>query len=206
MYARSNTIQGDPAAMERMTAYTRDEVMPLVRGLDGNVGISMLADRDTGRCIVTTSWESEEAMRASDSGVRDSRQQAGSMLGGTPEVAEWEVVLMHRAHEAHDGAATRVIRAEMDPARVDAMIDDFREGMLPRIEALPGFCSISMMVDRRSGRCAIAVTYEDRAAMDRVAEQAESLRRETQDRTGMRITDVSGYDLVLHHLRVPEMA
>jgi heme-degrading monooxygenase HmoA len=206
MYARSNTIQGDPAAMDRMMAYTRDEVMPLVRGLEGNVGISMLADRETGRCIVTTSWESEEAMRASDSGVRGSRQQAGSMMGGTPEVEQWEIALMHRVREAPEGACTRVIRAEMDASTAGSVVDEFRSGMVPRIEALPGFCSVSMLVDRQHGRCAFAVTYESRAAMDRVAEQAESLRRETQERTGVRITDVTGYDLVLHHLRVPEMA
>jgi heme-degrading monooxygenase HmoA len=206
MYARSNTIQGDPAAVDRMTAYCRDEVMPLVQGLEGNVGIAMLADRDSGRCIVTTSWETEEAMRASDRGVRDSRQEAGSMMGAAPEVAEWEIALMHRAHEAHDGARTRVIRSEMEPSAMDGMLGEFRSGMLPRIEALPGFCSFSMLVDRASGRCAMAVTYEDRAAMDRAGEQAASLRQEAQDRMGMRLTDVAEYDLVLHHLRVPEMA
>jgi heme-degrading monooxygenase HmoA len=206
MYARSNTIQGDPAAVDRLTAYCRDEVMPLVQGLEGNVGISMLADRDGGRCIVTTSWETEEAMRASDGGLRDSRREAGSMMGATPEVAEWEIALMHRAHEAHDGARTRVIRAEMDPAAMDGMISDFRAGHLPQIEALPGFCSFSMLVDRQRGRCAMAVTYEDRAAMDAAGAKAAALRQEAQDQLGMRMTDVAEYDLLLHHLRVPEMA
>src|SRR5215217_8175489 len=56
MYARSTTIHGDPGSVDATTAYVRDEVMPAVRDMDGCVGLSMLTDSDTGRCIVTTSW------------------------------------------------------------------------------------------------------------------------------------------------------
>src|SRR4051795_11068160 len=112
MYARSNTLMGNPQAMDEGIAYIRDEVMPLVQGMDGFVGLSMLCDRDTGRCIVTTAWESQEAMRASDQGVQSSRARAAEVFGGAaPEVREWEVAVMHRMHEGHDGARARVIWA-----------------------------------------------------------------------------------------------
>ena len=48
----------------------RDEMMPAVRGMDGCVGLSMLADRESGTCIVTTSWRDRESMQASAEGVR----------------------------------------------------------------------------------------------------------------------------------------
>src|SRR4051794_27159997 len=59
MYARSTTIHGDPGAVREGIAYVHDEVMPVLRAMDGCVGLSMLADRDSGRCIVTTSWRDE---------------------------------------------------------------------------------------------------------------------------------------------------
>src|SRR5689334_23143565 len=126
MYARSNTMTGNPQAMDDLVAYVRDEVMPLVQGMDGCVGLSMLCDRDSGRCIVTTAWASEEAMRASDQGVRESRARAGEMMGGgAPEVREWEIAVLHRMHEGHDGACARVLWGEIDPAKAQDAMDTF---------------------------------------------------------------------------------
>ena len=64
MYARSTTIQTEPAAIDAGIAFARDEVIPSVRAVDGCVGISLLVDRQSGRCIFTSAWETEEALRA----------------------------------------------------------------------------------------------------------------------------------------------
>jgi heme-degrading monooxygenase HmoA len=204
MYARSNTLMGNPRSMDEGIAYIRDEVMPMVQGMDGFVGLSMLCDRDTGRCIVTTAWESEEAMRASDQGVRDSRARAAEIFGGAaPEVREWEIALMHRRHEAHHGACARVLWGRGDPARMADALETART-IMPRMEELPGFCSVSMMVDRTSGRSATSVTYDNRDDMMRAADQGRGLREEFTRATGGEITEVAEFDLEISHLRVPE--
>ena len=204
MYARSNTLSGNPAAVDQAIAYIRDEVMPLVQGMDGCIGLSMLADRDSGRCIVTTAWESEEAMHASEAGVRDSRARAGEVVGDKPQVAEWEIAILHRTRETGSGARTRVIWSDTDPGRTDDMVDRFRTTMLSRVEELPGFCNMSMLVNRDTNRCALAVTYTDRAAMASADERAAALRGEADQQVGMHITEVAEFDLALAHLRVPE--
>ena len=204
MYARSNTFQATPDKIEALTAMCRDEVMPLVQGMDGCVGLSMLADPDTGRCIVTTAWATEEAMRASDHGVRDSRGRAAQLAGGEAEVAEWEIAVMHRAHESHQGACTRVLWSRGDPGRMQDTIDQWRMSMLPQTEELPGFCSANLMVDRQSGRAALAVTYDSREAMMQAMEQGRAMREEFAHAAGLEITDMAEFDLVLAHLRVPE--
>ena len=109
MYARTNTVMADPKTIDEGIANVRDEVMPLVTAMDGCIGLSMLADRDSGRCIVTTAWRTEEAMHASEEGVRASRERAAQIFGEMPTVAEWEIAVMHRMHETGDGARTRVI-------------------------------------------------------------------------------------------------
>ena len=79
MYARSTTIQAQPSSIDAAFAHMRDSVMPALEGIDGCVGLSLLVDRTSGRCIATTSWESEEAMRASEESVRPIRDRAAEL-------------------------------------------------------------------------------------------------------------------------------
>jgi len=204
MYARTNTVRGDPKAIDESVAYIRDEVMPLVQGMDGCIGVSMLADRDSGRCIVTTAWRTEEAMRASEEGVRASRERAAQIFGAKPEVAMYEIAVMHRMHETGDGARTRVVWGHTDPARMDDMLSSFRMTMIPKMEELAGFASCAMMVDRETGRTALTVTYDSADAMRRANDRAAQLRAEAPTTMGMTVDEFAEFDLVIAHLRVPE--
>jgi quinol monooxygenase YgiN len=204
MYARSTTVRGKPEAVDDGIAYVRDKVMPAVQQMDGCVGLSMLCERETGRCIVTTAWADEEAMRRSAEGVVSMRQRAAEIMRGDAEVNEWEIAVLHRMHETPQDACVRLIWSQGDPAQMDRMIDAFRMTMISRIEELPGFCSVSVMVDRAKGRVATAVTYDNRDLMNRAQEQGMALRHEFNTRMGMEATEVAEFDLVLAHLRVPE--
>jgi heme-degrading monooxygenase HmoA len=206
MFARTTTVQADPAKIEDGISYVQDEVLPMVQRMDGCIGLSMLADRDSGRCIVTTAWASDGALRASADGVMKSRARAAEVLGGAaPEVAEWEFMLVHRVHPADAGACTRVIWAHRAPGPMDDARDVMRMRIMPHVEELDGFCSLSMLTDPASGRAATAVTYESRAAMDAANERGSMLRAEFAESAGMDITEVAGFDLVIAHLRVPEL-
>ncbi len=204
MYARSTTVRGDPQKLDDGTAYVRDEVMPTVQQMSGCVGLSMLCDRDSGRCIVTTAWADESAMHATEEAVRSMRERAGEMFGGPIEVNEWEIAVLHRMHEAPDGACTRVTWTRGDPAQMDRMIDTVRMALLPRLEDLAGFCSVSAMVNRDNGMCALAATYESRDAMTRTREAVSAIRDEFTQQLGVEVMDIAEFDLTLHHLRVPE--
>ena len=206
MYARSTTVRGNPQAMDDGIAYVRDTVMPEVQAMDGCVGLSMLCDRETGRCIVTTSWADADAMQRSAGGVMAMRQRAAEIMGGEAEVHEWEIALMHRMHETHNGACARVIWSKGDPAEMDRMIDAFRMTVLPRAEELPGFVSLSVMVDRSTGRTATAVSYDSRQSMAEAEAPGMAIRQEFAGQMGLDITDVAAFDIALAHLRVPETA
>jgi quinol monooxygenase YgiN len=204
MYARSTTMRVRPEAVDDLTAFVRDDVMPMVTQLGGCVGVSALSDRETGRCIITSAWETQDAMHASAEQVRPSRERAAERFGATPEVQEWEIAVLHRAHRAGDGACARVTWARTDAAHLDRVTDAYRESLMPWWEETPGFCSNSLMVDRRDGRCASAVVFEDRAAMAGTRDQFTTLREEFASRMGMEILEVAEFDLALAHLRVPE--
>jgi heme-degrading monooxygenase HmoA len=177
----------------------------MVTALDGCVGLSMLVDRESGRCIVTSSWETREAMEASAEQVRDARGRAGEMLGGEPQVEEWEVAVMHRVHPTHEGACCRVTWVELQGGDAERLLEDYKREVLPQIEQLEGFCSASLLVDRVTGRGCGSVAFESREAMERTREQSAKIR-ETGMNLAVRITDVEEFELALAHFRVPEMA
>jgi heme-degrading monooxygenase HmoA len=207
MYARSTTIMANPQMLDAGMAHMRDETMPALKTMPGFIGMSMLADRESGRVIVTTSWDSEEAMNASDEATSQLRRDAAEAMGGRdPQVDRWEIALMHRAHPGHDGSVARVLWGETDPARADDNLSTMRTAVLPRMEELPGFCSMSLFVDRATGRSAMTTTYDSRELMAQATDQAMQLRRETAEHTGTRITDVAEFEVVMHELRVPETA
>jgi heme-degrading monooxygenase HmoA len=204
MYARSSTVRGNPRSIAAATAYLSDKVMPAVMALDGYVGLSMLADRDGGRCIATTSWATEEAMHDSEGPLHALRARYGEILGGRAEVQEWEIGVLHRVRPAPVGACARVIWSRGEPANRESALDAFRLTVLPRLEELPGFCSVSMMVDLEAGRAVSSTVYESRDAMTRATETALTLREDFTRSVGGEITEVAEFDLVLAHLRVPE--
>jgi quinol monooxygenase YgiN len=206
MYARSTTVHADPQRINGGIDYVRDEVMPSVQAMDGCLGLSMLCDRDSGRCIVTTSWESEEAMSASREAVVAMRERAAEMFGGPFDVQEWEIAVLHRAHQAPEGACGRVTWTRGDPSGVDDMLESFRTGIVPRLDNLPGFCSVSLMVDRQSGQYALTATYDDRRSMEMASGDVRSMREQFTQQTGLEVTDMAEFELAIHHLRVPEMA
>ena len=117
---------------------------------------------------------------------------------------EWEIAVLHRLHYAPDGACVRATWSRGEPADSERAVDAFRTSLLPRIEDLPGFCSLSLLVDRDTGRTATAVVYESRAAMRAATDTARPLREEFVRHLGGEITEVAEFDLALAHLRVPE--
>jgi quinol monooxygenase YgiN len=204
MYARSTTVRGTAQAMDDGIAYVRDTVMPTVQQLDGCVGLSMLADRESGRCIVTTAWADRPSMEHSTADTAATQRRLAEIMGGPAEVQEWEIALMHRLHSAHHGACDRVIWHDGDPADVDRVIDTFRVDVLPQLEELPGCCSVSVLLDRGSGRSSVAVTYDSPQDMRAARERAGEMRSEFMRKMNRTITEVAEFELVISELRVPE--
>ena len=204
MYARSTTIHGNPGSVDEATAYVRDEVMPAMRAMDGCLGLSMLADRDTGHCIVTTSWRDEAAMDASREAVRPSAERTAELLGGTPALEEWEIAAMHRVLEPSPAARSRVTWLRTTPDAVDRAVDAVRLSLMPKLDDLPGFCSVSVMVRRDDGLTVAAISYDSGTHLEQAADGAREFREEFAPALGIEVVDTDEFDVAIAHLRVPE--
>jgi hypothetical protein len=204
VHARSTTFRDRPEALDAGIALVRDEVMPALLELPGCVGLSMLVERSSGTCIVTTAWQDERAMRESAEHVAPLRTRAQQHFGAVPTVHTWEIGLLHRVHATGVGARARVTWMRMPRRLLDAHLEAFRTVLLPRAELLPGFCSASLLVDRLTGRAALAVAYDSTEALEASREQAAALRVDVVRRLSSELLDVAELDVALAHLRVPE--
>jgi hypothetical protein len=208
MYARTTTIHADPAMLDAGITPIREQVLPAVTQLDGCVGMSMLVDRQSGRCIATTAWESEAAMRDSAERVRPLRDQAVQGLGAdSSDIDTWEVAVVHRDHATPDGACARVTWVtEGDPSNADRILETYKVGVLPRLQDLDGFCSASLLVDRDTGRGVGTVIFDSRAQLLDNRDAAAAIRERATGEMGVTVSDVAEFEVAFAHLHVPEMA
>ncbi|MDF2145980.1 antibiotic biosynthesis monooxygenase [Knoellia sp. p5-6-4] len=206
MLARTTTIQADIDKIDAGIAYVRDEVFPAVSAMSGCIGMSLLADRTSGRCIATTAWESEAAVRDSADKVLSLRAGAIAALGSdTSEVDVWEIAVVHRDHAAPDGACARVTWLSGTPDMAERAVDFYKMGVLPRLQELEGFCSASFMINRETGRAVGTATFETRQQLEASRDTARGLREAAARELGATIDDVAEMELAFAHLHIPEM-
>jgi heme-degrading monooxygenase HmoA len=94
MYARVSTYEGTRESVERSLAQG-EELVPLVRGMQGSRGLLLLVDRDSGREVSITLWEDEDAMRASEQAADRLRRDSAASSGQTiVSVDRYEVALL----------------------------------------------------------------------------------------------------------------
>ena len=204
MYARSTTFKDRPEAIDDAITMVRDEVMPAVQEMEGCVGLSMLVDRTSGSCIVTTAWASLPDLESSAPRVAPLRDRAHRLFGTRPEIAVWEIAVLHRAHAVGEGAFARVTWLRLQPDQMDEHRELFASQVLPQVEQLPGFCSASLLMDRTTRRATVAVVYDSREALDRNRSAAADLRADAMRRLPSELLDVAELEVPLAHLRVPE--
>ncbi|MDP3889714.1 hypothetical protein [Nocardioides sp.] len=205
MFARSTTIMGDPTTLDSGIAYVRDEVMPALMAMDGAVGLSLLCDRESGQCIATSSWATEDAMRASDLNLRPMRERAGELMQGTPQVEEWDALVMHRDHHSGPGACCRATWMRFDHGTMESGLDLYRYVILPALEELDGFCSASLLVNRELGRACSTTTFDSVEAMEASRERSWAIREQGVRESGVDVLDVAEYELAVAHLHLPEL-
>jgi heme-degrading monooxygenase HmoA len=95
MHARVTTMQTDPSRLDDAIRQLESEELPRWKEIDGFKGFTLLVDRQGGKLAGTTYWESEEAMRASEEAVSQSRERTVEAGGASapPAVERYEVAV-----------------------------------------------------------------------------------------------------------------
>ncbi|HKC19933.1 MAG TPA: hypothetical protein VKE27_09915 [Candidatus Dormibacteraeota bacterium] len=71
-------LDSDKKAMDQNIQYVNEQVVPTLQKspATGFKGAYWLADRDKGKLMVFTLWESEQAMHASEDAVKQAREES----------------------------------------------------------------------------------------------------------------------------------
>lgn len=181
--------------------FQRDESVPAILAMPRCIGMSVLGDRTSGMCIVTTAWQSRDDMHASVSKIRPIRERTGKILGAAPELEEWEVAAMHRQQGSATATCARVTWLKVESSAADLLIDDFVSITLPALNQIRGFCGASLLVNREWGRAAVSVAYDNPDAVN-----SRLARSDGKSQLGTNIITVRDFDTVMPHLRVPDLA
>ena len=83
MHARVSIFEGSPDEIDEGLRQAREQVLPQARQMDGFKGIIALGDRQSGKTLGITLWESEEDMRASEEAANRLREESAEAGGGT---------------------------------------------------------------------------------------------------------------------------
>src|SRR5215204_5427344 len=81
VYARVSSFEGPPELMNEALRQAREEVLPEARQMEGFKGMIALGDRQSGKALGITFWESEEAMRASEEAANRLREESAEAGG-----------------------------------------------------------------------------------------------------------------------------
>ena len=84
MYARVSTLEGSPEQIDEGVRYLREEILPTGKDDPGFKGLIALGDRQSGKTLSITLWESEEAMRTTE-------QDANQLRSGWAETSRQEI-------------------------------------------------------------------------------------------------------------------
>jgi len=83
MFARVSTFEGAPEHVDEQIRYAREQVLPALEELEGFSGILGLADRQSGKVLAVTLWESEQAVRASEEAANQLRDESAETASET---------------------------------------------------------------------------------------------------------------------------
>ena len=204
MFARTTTVNIRPQEVDEAIRVVRDDLMDPVQRLRGNIGLSMLADRRSGRCILTSAWSDENALLDSADAIAPLRERLAALGNGPTMVQQWEIAVVHRRRNARDGASARVSWLQGEPSRADRGIEVYRSTVLSALDRIPGFCSASLLIDRASGRSVSSVAYENQELLEASRPSANALRERSVELIGATVVEVAEFELAVSHLRVPE--
>ena len=122
MHARISTLEGSPEHIDEGLRQIRENGLPQLEQQEGFKGMVALADRQTGKTLGITFWESEEALKASEEAAdrlrEDSARAMSDTIAGVEryEVGLFEVPLAGPVSGVTDtvGGATDSVRGVTD--------------------------------------------------------------------------------------------
>ncbi|BCM70704.1 MULTISPECIES: hypothetical protein [Streptomyces] len=202
MFVRAVYATGDPALLDTAVRSLNSEGRDLLEERPGYRGAGVFADRELGKLLAVSWWESEEARRHSDEVMRERRGALLEPFAGTVAVANYEAAVVHQVRAPQQGGGLRITRMEFDPRDTDLVIDTFRATVVPRAESLPGLARATLLVDRERGRAMAGTLFVDRASLAASRGSVATVRHEASAKAHVDVVGLEEFEVVYADVRV----
>ncbi len=196
MFARVTTGIGSPDRIDETARVYREQMVPTMQQQPGFLYAVFLANRESGKGVSVTVWESEEAARASEAQAQQMRTQATQTMNiqQAPTIELYELAV---AEGEAEGQFTRVTRVEGRPGQLEAGIRTYQEQTLPVLRQQPGFARAYLAVDRQSGKAISFSVWESEEAMRRSEQAIAQQRTQIAEQVGAPVPTVEHYEVVV---------
>lgn len=167
----------DPPALGQCISYIVSEVRPAAESLPGNLGLSLLASRESGAAVLESFWASRDALTESEQPAALTRGELARRAGGPVTSEQYQLAVFEREDLLHGGEEVRLTRIEVKPSSVADVIEVFGDSAVPSLAETPGFRSALLFADPDSGHLISESAWRDpqaRAASPSVAAVIQS--------------------------------
>ncbi|MES4892701.1 hypothetical protein [Streptomyces sp. NPDC096012] len=161
MFVRTVYATGDPAELGTAIRALNSEGRDLLEERPGYRGAGVFVDRNLGKLLTVSWWESEQARHNSDEVMRERRTALLAPFAGTLAVENYEVAVFHVLPRPTAHGGLHLIRLEFEPADADQLADAFHATVVPRLEALPGLARAALFLDRERGHGLAGTLFTD---------------------------------------------
>ena len=199
MYARVNTIFGTEGKVDAGVALLEESDRGAVESAAGNRGLTTLVDRQAGVIVAMSYWD--DLYRSSDAVLTQARENAAMAASGELVAESFEVTVTERPAEPAPGAAVRMTRVQLEPAKIDAGLAFVQNELLQRLSAGSGLCSAELLIDRKIGNGLLVTTWTDEDAANRADALLGAPPSDAAARAGAAFPRSESYVLVRRSLR-----
>ncbi|MDN3258540.1 hypothetical protein QWJ26_01660 [Streptomyces sp. CSDS2] len=201
MFVRAVYATGDPALLDTAVRSLNSEGRDLLEERPGYRGAGIFVDRELGKLLAVSWWETEAARHNSDEVMRERREALLEPFAGTVSVANYEAAVVHQIEHPRQGGGLRAARLEFDPRDADLVVDAFRATVVPRAESLPGLCRASLLLDRERGRAVAGALFADRGALAASRAAMAGVRHETSAKAHVDVVGLEEFEVVYADVR-----
>jgi heme-degrading monooxygenase HmoA len=95
VFVRINDVRGSIEHIEDVLAFSREQVLPALRSQRGWLAMQAMVNRQNGRSLLITVWDSAADREGSEAAIRLLREQGGATAGAsTVDVSLYECVVL----------------------------------------------------------------------------------------------------------------
>jgi hypothetical protein len=163
-----------------LISYTRESLVEKLRTQKGYQGAVVSVSRWQGVIGVLSLWDTETALKASDTVVEKSTKKG---LNAALRVEDYDQLLENQREQPAVGSFLMATTFRIPPANIDPALAIYEGSVLPRMRAYPGFQALRIVANRNSGHGLVWAVWTDRetmtnGAIDVIARRSEATRLE----------------------------